>query len=87
MCLVFLGLLIGPRVGIVVWWLLSPDRWYAVFDSVLVALLGFLFLPWTTLAWVLVRPGGVVGVLDWVLLGVALFTDLGSIGGGTRARR
>ena len=49
-------------------------------------LIGGLFVPWTTLAYLIVFPGGVVG-LDWVWLGLGLLFDLGShFGGGYRHR-
>ena len=60
-CLVTTLALLGPRAGIVVWWLLQPGRWSVTFDSFLWPLLGFVFLPWTTLMYVVVAPGGVTG--------------------------
>ena len=50
-CLIALFALIGPRVALVFTWLFSDMIGRAI-DSVLVALLGFLLLPWTTLAFV-----------------------------------
>jgi hypothetical protein len=32
-CLFFVLLLAGPRIGIVFWWLINPDRWDNAFDS------------------------------------------------------
>ena len=53
-CLLAALLLIGPRAGILVWWLIDQARWMAAFSgSFLWPLLGFIFVPWTTLAWVL----------------------------------
>ena len=77
---------IGPRAAILVWWLLQPLRWQLAFPNFLWALLGFLFLPWLTLAYVLVAPGGIVG-FDWVWLGLALVIDIAQwSGGGYRHR-
>jgi hypothetical protein len=81
MCLFIILLLLGPRAVIVVWWLIEPLRWSAVFGSFVLPFLGFLFLPWTTLMYVLVAPGGVVG-LDYLWLALALFADLSSYAGG-----
>jgi hypothetical protein len=36
-------------------------------------LIGGIFVPWTTLSYLIVFPGGVVG-LDWVWLGLGLVT-------------
>ena len=43
-------MLLGPRVFLVFVWLLT--NWYAAFDSRLVAFLGWLFLPYTSMAWI-----------------------------------
>lgn len=85
-CFLTTLVLIGPRAAVVIWWLAQPLRWQSAFTSLVWPLLGFLFLPWVTLAWVLVVPGGVAG-LDWVWLGLALAADLGSYGGGAYGRR
>jgi hypothetical protein len=87
MCCVFTTLVLaGPRLAIVIWWLLNPARFSRFFGSFMWPLLGFLFLPWTTLAYLLVAPGGVHG-LDWIWMVVALLVDLGSYGGGAYGNR
>ena len=86
MCLFIILLLIGPRAVILVWALVSPLQWSAVFGSFLIPILGFLFLPWTTLTYFLVASGGVVG-LDWLFLALALVVDLSSYAGGGAYRR
>jgi hypothetical protein len=67
------------------WWLFERARWDAAFDNIILPILGFLFLPWTTLAYVLVFQGG-LSALDWILIIVAVLVDLGSYGGGYRNR-
>jgi hypothetical protein len=96
-CLVTLLLLLGPRLAILVWWLTDAARFAVAFQgwphpSQLTLplwvwpLAGGIFLPWTTLAYVFVSPGGVVGPA-WLLIGVGLLIDLGShLGGGYRNR-
>jgi len=49
-CLVALLLGIGPRFVLLLSWLLSWG-WYDAFETTLVAFLGWLFMPWTSLAW------------------------------------
>lgn len=73
-CPVFLG---RCRPGILVWWLLQPACWQSVFAnmSFLIPLLGFVFVPWTTIMYVLVFAGGVTG-FDWVWLGLGLLADI-----------
>ena len=87
MCCVFALLVIaGPRAAILVWWLLDQVRWNLAFDTFLWPLLGFLLLPWTTLMYVLVFPGGVDG-FDWVWLGLGLLLDVVSYAGGGYSNR
>jgi hypothetical protein len=66
---------LGPRAGILVWWLLQPARWNLAFKSFIWPLLGFIFIPWTTMMYVLVFPGGING-FDWLWLGLGLVADI-----------
>lgn len=88
MCLFLSLLLFGPRVVILVWWLIEPLRWSAAFDTFtfIVPFLGFLFLPWSTLMYVLVSPFGLDGI-DLLWMGLALFADLASYAGGAMGGR
>ncbi len=86
--LILLWVLIGPRATILIWWAIDMSRWEAAFGSFLWPIAGFLFLPWTTLAYALVAAHGGVAGADWLLLAIALFLDLAShVGsGGYRMR-
>ena len=87
MCCLFTSLvLFGPRLGILIWWLLDPIRWNLAFQSFLWPLLGFLFLPWTTIMYVSVGING-LSWFDWIWLAIALLVDLGSYGGGAYGNR
>jgi len=66
-CAVAILFAFGPRAGILVWWLIEPIRWGAAFETFLWPFLGFLVLPWTTLMYVAVFPGGING-FDWFWL-------------------
>lgn len=87
MCLSLLALvLLGPRIVGVVWWILQIPRWQAVFANWvglwwIWPVLGILFLPWTTLLYVLVGSGGVTG-LEWLWILLGVIVDIGSMGGG-----
>jgi hypothetical protein len=81
MCLFLLLLFFGPRTVIAIWWFLQPLQWDAAFHSFLLPFLGFLFLPWTTLMYILVAPGGLDG-LDFLWLGIGLVADIASYAGG-----
>jgi hypothetical protein len=87
-CLIALFALIGPRVALAFTWLFSDMIGRAI-DSWIVAVLGFLLLPWTTLAYVVfydVGAGREVVGLEWFLVGLAFVADIGSYVGGRWAR-
>ena len=89
MCCVFTSLvLLGPRFGILIWWLLNPVRFNLAFANTgwFLALLGAIFLPWTFLMYMIVFPGGVVG-FDWLWMGIGLFGDIAWYAGGGFRRR
>jgi hypothetical protein len=76
----------GPRAAVIIWWLADQLRWALTFDAPVVPILGFLFLPWTTLMYVLVFPEGLAGI-DIFGLVLAVLADVGSLfGGGWRQR-
>lgn len=78
MCCFFTSLvLIGPRFAILIWWLYEPVRWQASFNNFIWALLGFIFAPWTTMMWVAIAPGGIVG-FDWFILALGILADITS---------
>ena len=81
MCLFLLLLLFGPRLVGVLWWLFEPVRWNAAFGTVLLPVLGLIFLPWTTLMYLLVAPGGISG-FDAPWLALAALVDVASYAGG-----
>lgn len=87
MCCFFATLVFfGPRLAFLVWWLIQPVRISATFNTFIWPLLGLIFLPWTTLMYVLVAPGGIVW-FDWILIGLAVLADLASYGAGAARRR
>lgn len=83
MCCVFTILLFfGPRLAILIWWLVN--RVYVdagVGGNWIAAILAWIFLPWTLLMYLIVWPGGIVG-FDWIWLGLGLLFDILSYGGG-----
>ena len=79
--LMILFLLIGPRFATLMWWLFSPERFSYTFSTNIYPTLGLLFLPWTTLAYIALYPGGFT-TWDWILLSLSLLSDLASYRGG-----
>ena len=85
-CVVSLLVFIGPRIAAIAWYLTDGARGNAAFNNILWPILGVLFLPWTTLAYVLMSPGGVDG-LQWLVVAFGVLLDLGALGGGGYSNR
>jgi len=87
-CLISIASMLGPRLAILIWYLADTVRWNRTFTTFVWPLLGSLFLPWTTLAYVVVmRNGAVNGLLEWLLILVGLLFDLSSHGGGYKSQQ
>ena len=86
-CLLVLLAFCFPRVVIAILALLT-DYMSSAYHGLLVPLLGFIFLPYTTLAyaWAINSHGAVDGGYLVVVI-LAVLVDLGVLGGGARARR
>jgi hypothetical protein len=76
-CLFVLLAAFAPRLIVVFAWIARPTYFDAVFDTWIFPLLGLIFLPFTTLIWLLVGapPQGVEG-LDWLWVVLAVLLDL-----------
>lgn len=77
-CLITICALIAPRVTMFVI-LLSTDWFSRAYETTVYPVLGFIFLPYTTLVYMaaMLNAGGVMGI--WTLLMVlAVLTDLGN---------
>jgi hypothetical protein len=89
-CFSTIFLVLGSRIAVIIWWLTDPARFNLAFRNWGLAgypipvwiwsLLGGLFLPWTTLAYLFVVPGGVVGY-DWLVIIPGFVIDMTSHGG------
>ena len=89
MCCFFTSLFaFGPRLALVVWWILDSEYFTAVFDSVIWPILGIIFLPWTSIMYLIVwQPEGSIDGLAWLWLGLGVFLDMAThLGGGFRNR-
>ncbi|NTU83643.1 MAG: hypothetical protein HGA45_30445 [Chloroflexales bacterium] len=76
-----------PRVAVLLIWLARPTMFSAAFGgSWFWPLLGVLFLPFTTLMYVLIWSGGGVAGWDWLWVSMGALLDLthyaGSLYGG-----
>jgi hypothetical protein len=87
MCCFFTTLvLLGPRFAILIWWLIRPTYYNLVFNTWIWPLLGLIFLPWTTLMFLIVGGSPLVG-FDWVWMGLAVIADIASYAGGAYGNR
>jgi hypothetical protein len=89
MCCFFTALVFfGPRLGFLVYWLIAPLRVNAAFTTFnfpfLVSLLGLIFIPWTTLMYVMIFP---LNGYDWIWLGFGVFADVASYMGAFHKRQ
>ena len=77
-CLLTLVISLAPRLVLLFLWLFTY-RVSQAFEGILLPLLGFLFLPFTTLAYLLVwNPGEGVSGAAWLLVIGGMIFDLGT---------
>ena len=76
----------APRVALVILWLVQRWRFESVFDGILIPLLGVIFLPFTTLVYLFLAPGGIVDY-EWIIIALAVFADLASYSSGAYSGR
>ena len=75
-CLLAMAAGLAPRVVLVIMWIAGP-RVNAAFDTFIVPLLGLIFLPYTTIMYVLVwNPVGGVHGWDWLWIGLGVWLDI-----------
>lgn len=86
-CVLALLAFLGPRVVLVLLWLFTTYLSRA-FDGFLLPVIGFLFLPWTTIAFAIAQNelDGTSG-LGLVAIAIGVLLDIGVLGGGARGSR
>jgi hypothetical protein len=85
-CLILLLGSFAPRLALAIIWLINDEITEAFDGSILIPLVGFFLLPYTTLTWVLFNwfTGDVEG-FDLFVVAFAFVVDIGSyIGGWSR---
>ena len=86
-CLLLIVLLAFPRVALVLIFLFS-NYLQRAYHGLILPLLGFFFLPLTTLAYAwMVNTGRPTAGVNLVILIVAVVIDLGGLGHGASRRR
>ena len=86
-CLVLIVFLAFPRVALVLMFLFS-NYLQRAYHGLILPLLGFLFLPLTTLvyAWMVNTRAPIAGI-NLLILVITVVIDLGGLGGGEYHRR
>jgi len=86
-CCLVIGVLMFPRIVLVCMFLLS-DYLSRTYHGLIIPLLGFFFLPTTTLAYAwLVNTHRPIEGINLVILVFAVLIDAGGLGGGEYHRR
>jgi hypothetical protein len=85
-CVLALLAFVGPRIVLFLLFLFT-NYLQRAFDAFLLPFIGFLFLPWTTIAWAIAQNefGGTNGIGLLVIV-LGFLGDVGVLGGGARGR-
>ena len=90
-CLLGCLALLFPRLVLFLVWLFGGSYLARAYDSWLIPLLGFFFLPLTTLTFAFgvnsLSSPGQMSPVGWLLTGLALLVDIGLLGGGGRSAK
>ncbi|MBI3281816.1 MAG: hypothetical protein HYZ57_18485 [Acidobacteria bacterium] len=86
-CLLLILILLFPRVAILLLYFFT-NFFTGVFDTILIPVLGFLFLPLTLVAYTyFAKSGHPTDAFFLVVMILAVVLDLGLAGGSWRSRR
>jgi hypothetical protein len=87
-CLVLLIGLAFPRLAMFLLWLFS-DWFHGVFPNLFVPIIGFLFVPYTTLWYSAIQNfwDGQWGFWQVLIMVLAVMSDLGMLGGAGKHRQ
>ena len=75
-CLALTAGFLGPRIALFLWWIFG-NKVDLAFDTWIWPLLGLIFLPWTTLAYVLAwGPVNAVSGAGWLVVALGFAADI-----------
>jgi hypothetical protein len=87
-CATTIFILFGPRLAILVWWIINPALFGSAFNTWIWPLLFAIFAPFTMIFFLIswhLRPG--ISGFDWVLIVIGIVLDISShTGAGYRHR-
>jgi hypothetical protein len=77
-----------PRIAVLIVWLARPAVVDAAFGTFILPLLGLIFLPFTTLIYlILFTPGVGLSGWDWLWIALAVVIDVGNLGANSYSAR
>lgn len=86
-CLIFILLVAFPRIAMLLMFLFS-NYLERAYHGLLLPVIGFIFLPLTTLAYAwMANTGQPIAGINLIVLIVAVLIDAGGVGGGEYHRR
>ena len=86
-CLFALLAIAFPRIAIILLWLFT-NFFNGVYHGLIIPVLGFIFLPLTLIVYTYMRnTHQPLGIVQLVIIFIAVVVDLGVVGGGAWGRR
>jgi hypothetical protein len=86
-CVFALIIMLSPRLGIALLWIFT-DYVQRAFEGWVLPLLGLIFLPWTTLMYLLVAaPIGSISFWGWLFVGLGVILDISGYAQSAANRR
>ena len=88
-CSVIVIYFLGPRLGLLIYWLIPMGRtqFNLAFQSLIMPILGLIFLPWTTIAWTIFHGQNGIAGFDWVWVIAGLVADIIAYTSGAYKRK
>ncbi len=86
-CLLTVLAFLGPRAAVALWWLVDQVRFNTLYNTFIWPLLGFIFLPFTTLMYTIINPIHGLAGGDWIWIILAVILDIMAYGGGGYGNR
>ena len=87
-CAVTVFALFGPRIAILVWWLINPAFFSSVFGNWIWPLLFALFAPFTMIFFLITQflnPG--IAGFEWILIAIGIIIDISTYTGSGYGNR
>ena len=89
-CILTVMTFLGPRVAVLIWWLVDWSYWSAAYSTAFWPIIGIIFAPWMTLFYMIAYVSGdrIAGGWDFLLIVIGILLDLFSyFGGGWKNRK